>query len=292
MAPKKKGNKKQQDDWEAELGETVDPIAQAAEAAKAAEAAQDAEEDGAASGGGGGLMAALRKRKDKKGKKGKPVEDFVEGEDPPAADAPENVDAPATPPVDLADKAPVEATMDDEDVFGQPMKKGKGGKQQAKKDVDEEEDEDADGDDAEDTSGRVKTKKEKEKEKKEREKARKKEQVRICLVLSITLNSRANRVSSHHRPQQRKRLLQPKLPNQSPLRSLHRSLLSLSPSLPRLVARRRSSTPSWPPFKNSRKNVVNVKRKKLAWKLKSVLVLRRKPAWLLKKRSDKQKPKL
>lgn len=172
MAPKKKGNKKAaQDDWEAELGETVDPIAQAEQDAKVADNANDAEEE-EATGGAGGLMAALRKRKEKKGgKKGKPVEDFVEGEDPPEANGT------ATPEVDLADKAPVEANMDDEDVFGQPMKKakgGKGGKQQAKEE--EEEAEDADSGD-EENGGRVMTKKEKERAKKEREKQRKKEQV-------------------------------------------------------------------------------------------------------------------
>ncbi|KAL1305338.1 hypothetical protein AAFC00_002236 [Neodothiora populina] len=179
MAPKKKGNKKQQDDWEAELGETVDPIAQAEQEAKAAEAAKDAEaDDGEATGGAGGLMAALRKRKDKKGgKKGKPVEDFVEGEDPPAADDAEAANGTATPPVDLADKAPQEGNMEDEDVFGQPMKKGKGGKQQQQQQQQQQPAEEQDNDDPDnDGSGRILTKKEKEKLKKEREKARKKEQ--------------------------------------------------------------------------------------------------------------------
>lgn len=178
MAPKKKGNKKQQDDWEAELGETVDPIAQAEQEAKAAEAAKDAEDgDEQASGGAGGLMAALRKNKAKKGKKGKPVEDFVEGEDPPAADGQDDANGTATPPVDFAAKAPEEANMEDEDVFGQPIKKGKGGKQQAK----QEEDGDEEEEEEEETGGRIKTKKEKEKEKKEREKQRKKEQVPFTL---------------------------------------------------------------------------------------------------------------
>ena len=116
-------------------------------------------------------MAALRKRKDKKGKKGKSPNDIVESEDVAQEDGAQE---PPPEPVDLAAKAPEEATMDDEDVFGQPMKKGKGGK--AGKKVEEEEDEEADDQD-EDAGGRVKTKKEKEREKKEREKARKKEQV-------------------------------------------------------------------------------------------------------------------
>lgn len=192
MAPKKKGgkNKKQDDDWEAELGETIDPIAQAEADAKAAEAAKDAEEDDGQTGGGGagGLMAALRKRKDKKGKKGKPVEDFVEGEDAPgvaasgdvAASAAEEANGVATPPVDeFADKAPVEANMEDEDVFGQPLKKGKAGKQQAAQQDDEDEDDEGDN------GGRILTKKEKEKLKKEREKARKKEQVSLLGIFAI-----------------------------------------------------------------------------------------------------------
>jgi translation initiation factor 5B len=157
MAPKKKGGKKAQDDWEAGLGETVDPIAEATKKAKEEDVEQDAgEEDG-----GGGLLAALRKNRAKKAKKGKVVEDFVEGEDPTA----ENGDAPA-PIVDLAAKAPVEANLEDEDVFGQPAKKGKGGKAQPKE-ADEEE-ETGEG-------GRLLTKKEKEKAKKEAEKLRKKQ---------------------------------------------------------------------------------------------------------------------
>ncbi|CAD0084292.1 unnamed protein product [Aureobasidium vineae] len=142
MAPKKKGNKKaQQDDWEAELGETVDPIAQAEQEAKAEEAAQDAEEDAAPA---GGLMAALKRRQNKKGKKGKQQDNDWEaelGEDPTATE-----DGTSTPPG------------------------GKGGKQQPEPAQDE------DDDDEKDSSGRVLTKKEKEKLKKEREKQRKKEQ--------------------------------------------------------------------------------------------------------------------
>jgi translation initiation factor 5B len=159
MAPKKKGGKKPQDDWENDLGETPDPIAEATKNAKAEEAAADAAEDDDM---GGGLLAALRKNRAKKVKKGKQVEDFVEGEDPTAHD-----DA---PPGDLAAKAPQEATMDDEDVFGQPVKKGKEAKSKPKEDA-------AEDDEERHADGRVKTKKEKEKEKKEREKQRKKEQV-------------------------------------------------------------------------------------------------------------------
>lgn len=172
MAPKKKGGKKAQDDWEDELGETIDPIKQAEAEAKAAETAEGEEADEM----GGGLMAALKKNKAKKRQKGKAVNDFVDGEDPAAGgvngdDAKENEEP---EPVDLASKAPEEATLDDEeDVFGAPVKKGKGGKQaqqQQKKGGPKEDEED------EEDGGRMKTKKEKEKEKREREKLRKKEQ--------------------------------------------------------------------------------------------------------------------
>ena len=164
MAPKKKGGKKQADDWEADLGETIDPIAKATEDAKKAEAEQDAADEMS----GGGLLAALRKNKDKRAKKGKPViNDFVEGEDPDSV-------APTPPATDLEAKAPAEATFDGDDgddVFAGPAKKGKGGKKQPDPTpVDDQDGDEADG-------GGVKSKKEKEREKKEREKQRKKEQV-------------------------------------------------------------------------------------------------------------------
>ena len=161
MAPKGKKGKKAGDDWDEGLGESADPIAQAEAEAKAADAAEEEET------GGGGLMAALKKNKEKRKKKGKNVgPDDLEGEG-------DTVTPTVDESLDLAAKAPVEATMDDEDVFGGPAKKGKGGKggkqQQAKEaDADEEE------------TGGVKTKAQKEKEKKEREKQRKKEQV--CLI--------------------------------------------------------------------------------------------------------------
>ena len=167
MAPKKKGGKKQDDDWEADLGETPDPMAAVTDEAKAVEAEQDGEPNGDGNeeeAGGGGLLAALKKNKAKRAKKGKPVEDFVEGEDPTSTEA-------AAPEVDLNGKAPEEANLDDEDVFAAPTKKGKGGKKQPEKAVEEE------ADDDKDDGGGLKSKKEKEKERKEREKQRKKEQV-------------------------------------------------------------------------------------------------------------------
>ncbi|KAK0388675.1 hypothetical protein NLU13_4918 [Sarocladium strictum] len=150
MAPKKKGNKKGQDDWESEaLGDAPAPPS-------ATDAAPDANgEDGEATGGGGGLMAMLRKNKEKRKKKGLPEEDFVEGED---------LSAPAE-----TIKAPEEATLDDE--FALPAKKGKAG---AKGKAGNAKDADAEEDGA--GSGRILTKAEKEKLKKEREKQRKREQ--------------------------------------------------------------------------------------------------------------------
>jgi translation initiation factor 5B len=158
MAPKKKGAKKAQDDWEADIGDVPEPIAPVTKEEKVEDVAQDGGDDDM----GGGLLAALRKNRSKKQKKGKAVEDFVEGDDPAADNA--------TPAVDLSSKAPIEATMDDEDVFGQPMKKEKPAKgKQKEEDVDDDEEKGADG--------KLLTKKEKEKLKKEREKQRKKEQV-------------------------------------------------------------------------------------------------------------------
>ena len=150
MPPKKKGNKKaQDDDWEAELGESIAPQTDAAEAPQEdAPAGDDAM--------GGGLMAALQRRGKKKKNKGGDAE--ADGEDP-AADA----------PVDLASKAPQEGTFDDDDddVFAgnYGKKKGKGAAAEKKEEPQEK---------ADDTP-RVKTKAEKEKEKKEKEKQRKKE---------------------------------------------------------------------------------------------------------------------
>ncbi|MCJ1479163.1 hypothetical protein MMC13_007847 [Lambiella insularis] len=169
MPPKKKGNKKGNDDWESELGEVQDPVAAATEEAKAQEASKDVEDDDV--GGGGGLMAALRKNKSKKQKKGKPVqEDYVDGEDPPVVNGvnghtePNGIE-------ELAAKAPVEASA--EDLFADQSTKTKGAKGKQGKIEAKAVDEDEDGEPGE--GGAVKSKKEKEKEKKEREKQRKKE---------------------------------------------------------------------------------------------------------------------
>lgn len=154
MAPKKKGNKRQEEDWEAELGEA----APAAQPQPEEPATDGAEEE---TGGGGGLLAALRKNKTKKAKKGKQVNDFVEGEDPT-----EEADGAA----DLASKAPQEGSFEDEeeDVFAGNQKSAKAAAAAAKAKKAEE---------PEGGEFRVKSKKEKEKEKKEREKQRKREQV-------------------------------------------------------------------------------------------------------------------
>ncbi|KAF2713341.1 hypothetical protein K504DRAFT_423883 [Pleomassaria siparia CBS 279.74] len=151
MAPKKKGNKKAaNDDWEAELGETIAPVDTAAEP-KAEEAA--AEEDAPVS----DLMAAIQARRAKKKKNKGGDQDFVQGEDPTA-------DSGA---VDLASKAPEEGNFDDDDVFAGNYNKKKGKADTSATDKKDEE--------ANDGAPKVKTKAEKEKEKKEKEKQRKKE---------------------------------------------------------------------------------------------------------------------
>ncbi|KAL9572740.1 hypothetical protein ACKAV7_003139 [Fusarium commune] len=156
MPPKKKGNKKnQQDDWEAELGESIAPPANANGADGDANANDDNDDD---AGGAGGLMATLRKNKEKRKKKG-----IVEPE--PEAEAPAAEEPPA--------QAPIEANIDDE--FALPEKKGKGGKQNKQAAKKPEPAAAAAADDAAD-GGRILTKAEKEKLKKEREKQRKKEQ--------------------------------------------------------------------------------------------------------------------
>lgn len=165
MAPKKNNKKKGNDDWEAELGESIAP------AAAPATPDADANGDEEAEAGGGGLMNLMRKRKEKRKNKGQ-SEDFVEGEDPPAADG----DAADNTTDFAAVKAPEEANPDDE--FALPDKKNKGGKgkQAQAKAAPADKQDDAGDDTAE--GGRVLTKAEKEKLKKEREKQRKKEQVR------------------------------------------------------------------------------------------------------------------
>ena len=173
MPPKKKSNKKAAaDDWESELGETVDPTAAAKEEEEDGHVEDHVNGDADSGGMGGGLLAALKKNKTRKAKKGKAVlEDFVEGEDPIAAEN-ETDQEPVS-------KAPVEADADD--VFGtQPTKEkgktGKGAKQQNApvKQATEHDEEEDEGDGG---GGGLKSKKEKEREKKEREKQRKKEQV-------------------------------------------------------------------------------------------------------------------
>lgn len=158
MPPKKKGNKKAQDDWEADLGESVTPQDATAEP----QAEEPAPEEDAL---GGGLMAAIQKRGKKKNKKGAD-QDWVEGEDP-TADGTNG---------GLAAKAPEEANFDDDDVFAGNFNPKKAKPAEEKKDESKE----AKTDDG----PRVKTKAEKEKEKKEKEKQRKKEMVCApCLYL-------------------------------------------------------------------------------------------------------------
>ena len=173
--PLKKSNKKGNDDWEAELGEAVDPVAAALQGAKAADASSNvADEEDVA--GAGGLMAALKKNKTKKQKKGKAVEeDHVDGDNSVATNGVNGEDSnhePAVSHLDLATKAPEEATTDD--VFAMETSKGKGGKGKQAKTAEKAMDE---ADESGQEGGTLKSKKEKGKEKKEKEKQRKKEQV-------------------------------------------------------------------------------------------------------------------
>jgi len=176
MAPKGKKGKKQQDDWENELGEDVAQTnggEQEGEQPDVPQAQEAGEDD--MGGGGGGLLAMLKKNKEKRKKKGKQDNDFVEGEDIAAL---ANGDGADTNGDAIANKAPEEATFDDDDVFaGNANKKGKKGP--AAKAVEEDDDNDSIASGA--AGGGVKSKKEKEKERKEREKARKKEQVSTAL---------------------------------------------------------------------------------------------------------------
>jgi translation initiation factor 5B len=156
MPPKKKNNKKAADDWERELGETPAPAAAVPET-KDEPAEADAEEEFPA----GGLMAMMRKRQKKK--KGKQAdEDFVEGEDAPMAEVSH-----------LTEKAPLEASIEDE--FALPDKKGKGKNVPVAATPTKEDDEDEERG----ADGKVLTKAQKEKLKKEREKQRKKENVSL-----------------------------------------------------------------------------------------------------------------
>ena len=170
MAPKKKGNKKADDDWEAEaLGDSSDPIALATQQAKAADAVKD---DDDAVPGGGGLLAAIKKNRQNKKKKGKVVEEsFSDGEDTEAVGVTNGL----TPnDFEATSRAPEEATADD--FFDAPATKEKAARGGAsKKDAAPTEI----GDESEVEAGGLKSKKEKEKEKKERMKQRKKEQVRV-----------------------------------------------------------------------------------------------------------------
>ena len=164
MAPKKKGNKRQEEDWEADLGESAPATAPADEQPQ-----EDANEEAAPV---GGLMAALRKNKAKKAKKGK-TNDFVEGEDAEGADT--------QGPVDLASKQPEEGNFDDDDVFA--GKKTKPIKEVVKPAAEEQPE----------GEFRVKSKKEKEREKKEKEKQRKKEQVGFFIFLHTESSFRVSK---------------------------------------------------------------------------------------------------
>lgn len=183
MAPKKKGTKKGNDDWETDLGESADPAAitiKDDEVTRNTDEVSDKQND-VDSLGGGGLLAALKKNRSRKQKKGKAVnEDYLDGEDPPVADSIDGNEEVEN----LAAKAPQEATADELFTLpiSKPLKGGKGKEvktNEAPKESPEDVPRNEDG--SGDEGGTVKSKKEKEKEKKEREKLRKKELVILTL---------------------------------------------------------------------------------------------------------------
>jgi len=234
MAPKKKGNKKGNDDWETELGETPDHVASAAPQTMETETAQETQEietahqtqEDGLNGGGGGLLAALRKNKSKKQKKGKHVEeDYLEGEDPSGTNGHTDADGIQ----DLAAKAPEEANADD--LFDTQLTKVKGGKGKQGK-AEEEANESSDGDEG----GGLKSKKEKEREKKEREKQRKKEQV--CFS-GCHFDVTYGKSSLMYMCRRRRRKQSPQRPRPKQSLSRRSQKLSLSPRQPQRRARAR-----------------------------------------------------
>ena len=269
MAPKKKGGKKQADDWEAELGELPEAPPEAPNITS-----EDVNGDAEAVDGGGGLLAALKKNKNKRAKKGKPVDDFVEGEDPPAADE-------AAGDSILKDKAPEEANLEHDDLFSSTAKKGKPVKKAAEKAA-----EDAADDGERNEDGSLKSKKEKEKEKKEREKQRKKEQVNYCdclrLIMILTFLCRLLR-----RKLLRRHLLR-KL-NQQNLRQ--RSRQKRHKLLMRL-ARKRSFRHIWPLSRNNKRPSKNCEKSKPSLMLRRGRQRRSGSGGKLKRRSARKKLEL
>ena len=172
MAPKKA--RKQDDEWEADLGETIDPALTTLQTPN--DAVDNGDGDGIG-GGGGGLMAAIKKNKSRKEKKKDPLSDPADGHEvldlPPevaerAMLGNGNTDAAAKPRQE-ANVLSSGAVSDAKKLKALPQRsKPQQGNNETGKDASEEGDED----------NRLKSRKEKEKEKKEREKQRKKEQVR------------------------------------------------------------------------------------------------------------------
>ena len=182
MAPKKKPQKKGNDDWEADLGESLDPNIDTAVNAAEPEQNEDLDRSDLSGGGGGGLLAALKKNKSKKQKKGKFVqEDYVDGEDLSAANGLQDHE-PENGLEGLAAKLVEEANI--EEISAKQSTKPKGGKDKQVKPTEAPK---VDEDGSEEDAGGLKTKKEKDKERKEREKQRKKEQVNLVLTHSSVL---------------------------------------------------------------------------------------------------------
>ena len=165
MAPKKKANRKQDDDWENEaLGEGSAPETGGGDV----EESNKAEEPDTV-GGGGALLAAIKKNKQNKKKKDKSENDTSIPRDPSLESNQLNGHAVLT---DGGKPQNAEEVAADE-LFPEPSLNNEGVQKYTKKtDLSHTEGENLDGD-----ATALKTKKEKDREKKDREKQRRKEQV-------------------------------------------------------------------------------------------------------------------
>ena len=166
MAPKKKGYKKADDDWEDEvLGNT--PESELLESNVTDQHAESEQPGSSSNSGGGALLAAIKKNRQNKKKKGKPTDDLTLDDDGDAG-----VDI-SNDQIALEGKAAAE--LDADDIFNDKVQGDTVAKSKPPKTANSPQ---INGTEPEEPGLSLKSKKEKDKEKKEREKQRKKEQVR------------------------------------------------------------------------------------------------------------------
>ena len=184
MAPKKKANRRQDDDWENEaLGEGTTPETGGGDVGE-----PDKAEEPDAVGGGGALLAAIKKNKQNKKKKDKSANDASVPHDPSLENNQLNGHAeltdrgkPQSAEEVTADDLFPESSLNNEDVQTSTNKT----------DPSHTEVDNLDGD-----ATALKTKKEKDREKKDREKQRRKEQVSLQIsCASQSYKDIANRFS-------------------------------------------------------------------------------------------------